>query len=67
MINALRFEEHDSHLNVEEALRLVEVIGPKRTYLTHMSHEMGLYAETNLRLPEGVELAYDTLEIELTD
>lgn len=67
VINALRFEEHDSHLNVEEALRLVEAIGPKRTYLTHMSHEMGLYAETNPRLPEGVELAYDTLEIELND
>lgn len=67
VINALRFEEHDSHFNVEEALRVVETVAPKRAYLTHMSHEMGLYAEINPRLPEGVELAYDTLEIELND
>lgn len=67
VVNALRFEEHDSHFNVEEALSLISKVAPKRAYLTHMSHEMGLYAETNPRLPEGVELAYDTLEIELND
>ena len=67
MVNALRFEEHDSHFNVEEALALIEKVAPKKAYLTHMSHEIGLYEEANKRLPEGVELAYDTLEIELND
>lgn len=67
VINALRFAAHDSHLNVEEALAWIRKINPKRAYLTHMSHEMGLYAETNKELPEGVELAYDTLEIETDD
>ena len=67
VINALRFEEHDSHLHVERALELIRQIAPKRALLTHMSHEMGLYAETNPRLPEGVELAYDTLEVEIDD
>lgn len=67
VVNALRFEEHDSHFNVEEALSLITKVAPKRAYLTHMSHEMGLYVETNPRLPECVELAYDTLEIELND
>ena len=65
VVNALRFEEHDSHFNVEEALALIEKVAPKKAYLTHMSHEIGLYEEANKRLPEGVELAYDTLEIEL--
>lgn len=67
VINALRFAPHDSHLNVEEALSWIRKINPKRAYLTHMSHEMGLYEVTSHELPEGVELAYDTLEIELND
>lgn len=67
VVNALRFEPHDSHFNVEEAMALVRRINPRHTYLTHMSHEMGLYADSFDRLPEGVELAYDGLEIELND
>ena len=67
VVNALRFAQHDSHFNVEEAVSLIEKIAPKRAYLTHMSHEMGRYAETGPQLPQGVELAYDMLEIELND
>ena len=65
VVNALRFEKHDSHFSVEEALKVVEAVAPRRTYLTHISHEMGLHPEVNDRLPEGVELAYDGLKIEL--
>lgn len=65
VVNALRFEPHDSHFSVEEALRLVEKIAPKRTYLTHMSHDIGLHCVANLRLPDGVEFAYDGLKIEI--
>lgn len=67
VVNALRFAPHDSHWNVEEALSVVEQIRPKQTYLTHMSHEMGLYAASKEQLPEDVMLAYDGLEIELND
>ena len=65
VVNALRFEPHDSHFSVEEALQLVEKVAPKRTYLTHMSHDIGLYCVANLRLPEGVEFAYDGLTIDV--
>lgn len=65
VINALRWARHDSHLSVEEALRLIERVGPKRAYLTHMSHEIGLHEEAEKRLPEGVYLAYDRLKIEI--
>lgn len=65
VINALRWAKHDSHLSVEEALRLIERVGPKRAYLTHMSHEIGLHEEAEKRLPEGVYLAYDRLKIEI--
>lgn len=65
VVNALRFEPHDSHFSVDEALRLIEKITPKRTYFTHMSHDIGLHCVANLRLPEGAEFAYDGLKIEV--
>ena len=65
VINALRFEPHDSHLSVNEALEVVERVAPKRAYFTHMSHDIGLHCVANLRLPEGVEFAYDGLKIRL--
>ncbi len=67
VVNALRFAPHDSHWNVEEALALIGRIRPRRAYLTHMSHEIGLYEDGNRLLPEGVELAYDGLEIHIND
>jgi len=65
VINALRKEKHFSHYCLPEALEVIEKVGPERAYLTHMSHEMGLHAETSAELPEGVELAYDGLSIEI--
>jgi len=61
VVNALRHEKHISHFNLEEALRLVENVKPERTYLTHISHNMGLYTEVENNLPENVHLAYDGL------
>ena len=67
VVNALRFEEHYSHFNVEEALALIRRVRPRRAFLTHMSHDIGLYSETNPTLPEGVALAYDGLTVEIED
>lgn len=63
VVNALRFEPHPSHFSVEEALSLVRRVAPCRAYLTHLSHALGLHAEVEPRLPEGVRLAYDGLEV----
>jgi phosphoribosyl 1,2-cyclic phosphate phosphodiesterase len=63
VINALRNEKHHSHLNLSEALELIETIKPKKTYLTHISHLLGFHAEVEKNLPENVFLAYDTLKI----
>ena len=65
VVNALRFEPHDSHFSVNDALALIEKLAPQRAYLTHMSHEVGLHAEAERRLPEGVYFAYDGLKIEI--
>lgn len=63
VVNALRKEKHFSHYCLSEALEVVAAVAPKRAYLTHMSHEMGLHAEVQAELPEGAFLAYDNLEV----
>ena len=65
IINALRIKPHKSHLNLEEALVIVEKLQPKKAYLTHISHLMGFHAVVEKSLPKNVFLAYDQLEIEV--
>lgn len=60
IIDALRFEEHPTHMNLKEAIEVVKKINPKKAYFTHISHEME-HKETNKKLPENMELAYDGL------
>lgn len=59
VINALRHDPHPSHLNLQEALGVIKAVKPERALLTHISHQMGLYTETQPTLPEGVELVSD--------
>lgn len=64
-LNALRIEPHHSHMNLEEALELVAKVSPERAYFTHISHYMGFHEEVEKKLPKGVHLAYDNLELKL--
>ena len=57
----------DGILSEEEALALINRIKPRVAYLTHMSHEIGMHAETAEKLPEGVFLGYDGLSIEIKE
>ena len=63
VINALREKPHDSHLNISEALELINYLQPEKTYFTHISHLMGFHKEVEEKLPRNVHLAYDTLKI----
>src|SRR6478672_1799327 len=63
VVNALREEPHDTHFNLQEALDFINLVRPKRAYLTHISHRMGFHADVQKRLPANVFLAYDNLEI----
>lgn len=65
VISALRIEEHNSHLNLAQALEIIEDLKPKRAYLTHISHKLGFHAEVEKTLPKNVFLAYDELAIEI--
>ncbi|MBA22928.1 MAG: MBL fold metallo-hydrolase [Flavobacteriales bacterium] len=63
VLSALRIEPHPSHLNLEEALAMVERIQPKKTYFTHISHLLGFHDEVEANLPKNVHLAFDNLQI----
>jgi phosphoribosyl 1,2-cyclic phosphate phosphodiesterase len=65
VLNALQKQPHLSHYNLEQALAVIEKIQPGKTYLTHLSHRMGLHAEVERELPPNVRLAYDGLKIHL--
>ena len=65
VINALRIDSHPTHLNLQEALDIINEVKPKKAYLTHISHKLGFYTEVSKLLPENVFLAYDGLVIEI--
>lgn len=64
VLSALRKSEHISHLTLSQAIKLSNKIVPKRTYLTHLSHEMGLHADIENDLPSSFHVAHDSLELD---
>lgn len=65
IIDALRWRPHATHFSVDEALAIAEQLKPKRTIFTHICHDLG-HAETNARLPAGIELGYDGMRLPLS-
>ena len=55
---------HPTHSTVENSLKLVERLKPKRAYFTHISHDLP-HEETNAALPDNVRLAHDGLKLEV--
>lgn len=64
VVNAIRFEKHISHFTLGEALEVIAKVGAKRSFLTHLSHQLPIHASLQKLLPEGVEPAFDGLRIE---
>ena len=64
VLNALLRRPHPTHLSIEEAVAMSEVIGAERTYLTHLTHD-NFHAALAAELPEGVSPAYDGLVVDL--
>lgn len=64
IISGRRWEQSKAHLSLEDAIKFSKKTGAKKTYFTHISHEID-HEETNQNLPEGFSLAYDGLELML--
>ena len=67
VVNGLRHEPHYSHQTIEEACAFARRLGASQAYLVHMGHHIDVHAMEDARLPEGVRMAYDGLEVELPE
>jgi phosphoribosyl 1,2-cyclic phosphate phosphodiesterase len=63
-LDALRHKPHPTHSTVEQSVKTVEVLTPRRAYFTHICHDLP-HERTESMLPPHIRLAYDGLEIEL--
>jgi len=64
ILDALRYESHPKHFNIDQAVEVIKDLGVPKAYLTHISHEIE-HNKVNQKLPEGIELAYDGLKVEI--
>ncbi len=63
ILDALRHKPHPTHSTVENSLRLIARLQPRRAFFTHISHDLG-HEETNAALPPHVRLSHDGLKLE---
>jgi len=63
-LDALRHKPHPTHSTVAESIAIAQRLEAKRTYFTHICHDLP-HAATEARLPPGIFLAYDGLSIEV--
>lgn len=62
VLSALRYDPSEVHFSIDEAIEFSEKIGARRTFFTHIAHDLE-HDETNLKLPKNIRLAHDGLEL----
>jgi phosphoribosyl 1,2-cyclic phosphate phosphodiesterase len=62
-LDALRHKPHPTHSTVENSLRIVNELQPKRAFFTHICHDLP-HEATNASLPPNVRLSYDGMKLE---
>jgi phosphoribosyl 1,2-cyclic phosphate phosphodiesterase len=62
-LDALRYQPHPTHSTVEQSLKIAAEVKPKRTFFTHICHDLPHQA-TNAALPPNVRLSYDGMKLE---
>ena len=64
IVDALRYNTHPSHMNLEESLAFIESVKPERAILTNMHGDLD-YQCVKASLPAGIEPGYDGMSIEV--
>lgn len=62
-LDALRHKPHPTHSTVDNSLRIVEQLQPKRAFFTHICHDLP-HEATNAALPANARLSYDGMKLE---
>ena len=63
-LDALRYKPHPTHSTVERRSKPADELKPRRTYFTHICHDLAHERAESL-LPPHVRLAYDGLEMQV--
>jgi phosphoribosyl 1,2-cyclic phosphate phosphodiesterase len=63
-LDALRYRPHATHSTVEHSIGTAQKLNAKRTFFTHICHEIP-HAAGEANLPPNIFLAYDGLELEV--
>jgi phosphoribosyl 1,2-cyclic phosphate phosphodiesterase len=64
VLDGLREAPHPTHMSIGEAVETAKSIGAPQTYLIHMTHHVD-HDSTDAALPDGINLAYDGLRINI--
>jgi phosphoribosyl 1,2-cyclic phosphate phosphodiesterase len=64
VVDALRYRPHVSHFSVDDALRWIGRLGPRRAILTNLHSDLD-FDELRSKVPGNVEPAYDGLRFEV--
>jgi phosphoribosyl 1,2-cyclic phosphate phosphodiesterase len=63
-LDALRYRAHPTHSTVDHSIGTAQNLAARRTYFTHICHEIP-HAAGESKLPPNIFLAYDGLELEV--
>lgn len=66
ILDAVRIRPHPTHFNLEQAIEMARRIGAKRTYFTHIAHQIK-HESADGRLPPTMQLAYDGLAFRVSE
>ncbi len=64
IIDALRYTQHPSHFSLNEALEWISRVKPRHAILTNLHTDMD-YATLKRELPDGVEPAWDGMQVQI--
>lgn len=64
VVDALRYRQHPTHASVADALAWISRLKPRRAVLTNLHVDLD-YSKLRSELPQGVEPAFDGMELEM--
>ena len=62
LLDCLRNEPHPTHFSYMESIDIAKMLGAKKTFLIHMTHDLE-YDALSKKLPESIYVGYDGLKI----
>jgi phosphoribosyl 1,2-cyclic phosphate phosphodiesterase len=66
VLNCLSYRSYPHHFSLDEALKVIRQLQPRRAYLTHLSHDFD-HEKLSRELPPYVQPAYDGLRVDIRD